>query len=293
MRKKFMRNPIRQGFTLIELVVSMAVFSLMMLLMMQFFTDTQKLWSRSEDKANMYADARVAMDLMSSALQSVYYQESSGQGQHSYHQEIFLFSASQDSNTSGEVRFPVNLSRNSPLYPTSPSGHTDFAKPFYIAFWLDNSDLRGANGRGATDFTTAGNPSCTADDQEIIGNVTSLSFRLFRGDFSVMNSGNVNNSRVFPHSVQITMKMMPYTIRVPETTRYAFGEFMMCSSIQSSSRKPTMPAGIVPITTRAQMPHVLRRSCGVFLNENGLSLLKYRMMTAMMAPSWTTTRNVS
>ena len=209
MRKKFMRNPVRQGFTLIELVVSMAVFSLMMLLMMQFFTDTQKLWSRSEDKANMYADARVAMDLMSSALQSVYYQESSGQGQHSYHQEIFLFSASQDSNTSGGVRFPVNLSRNSPLYPTAPAGHTDFSKPFYIAFWLDNNILRVANDRGATDFTTVGNPACTADDQEIIGNVTSLSFRLFRGDFSVMNSGNVNNSRVFPHSVQITMKMMP------------------------------------------------------------------------------------
>lgn len=210
MRKKFMRNPIRQGFTLIELVVSMAVFSLMMLLMMQFFTDTQKLWSRSEDKANMYADARVAMDLMSSALQSVYYQESSGQGQHSYHQEIFLFSATQDSNNAGGIRFPVNLSRNSPLYPSSPTGHTDFAKPFYIAFWLDNNILRVANDNGATDFTTVGNPSCTNNDQEIVGNITSLSFRLFRGNFSVMNNtGNVNNSREFPHSVQITMKIMP------------------------------------------------------------------------------------
>ena len=36
MRKKFMRNPVRKGFTLIELVVALAVFSLMMLLMMQF-----------------------------------------------------------------------------------------------------------------------------------------------------------------------------------------------------------------------------------------------------------------
>lgn len=219
MRKKFMRNPVRKGFTLIELVVAMAVFSLMMLLMMQFFMDTQRLWSKSEDKANMYADARVAMDLMSSALQSVYYQESSGMGQSDYHLERFYIYTTADSNDAGEIIFPVNLSRNSPLYPTSPSGapvtHTDFAKPFYIGFRLDNNVLRVANDNGQTDFTSAASiPRRTTtlnnNDQEIIGNVTSLSFRFFSGGFSVLNrTAYPNNRQSFPHSVQITMRMMP------------------------------------------------------------------------------------
>ena len=212
MRKKFMRNPVRKGFTLIELVVAMAVFSLMMLLMMQFFTDTQKLWSRSEDKANMYADARVAMDLMSSALQSVYYQENSGMEQNDYHQERFFISSSADNDANGAISFPVNLSRNSPLYPDPPpGGHTAFAKPFYLTFRLANNVLRYANDGGAANFVNdSQTPNCTNNDQEVIGNVTHLSFRLFTGGFSVLNGGsNYVNRQVFPHSVQITMKMMP------------------------------------------------------------------------------------
>ena len=210
MRMKFMRDPVRKGFTLIELVVAMAVFSLMMMLMMQFFVDTQRLWSKSEDKANMYADARVAMDLMASALQSVYYQESSGMGQHSYHQERFFISSTADNNTAGRIVFPVNLSRNSPLYPSGVSTHTNFAKPFYTSFWLDNNVLRTANDNGATDFiNAAAAPNCTHDDNEIVENITSLSFRFFSGNFSILNSSPYVNQAVFPHSVQITMKMMP------------------------------------------------------------------------------------
>ena len=209
MRKKFMRNPVRQGFTLIELVVSMAVFSLMMLLMMQFFTDTQKLWSRSEDKANMYADARVAMDLMSSALQSVYYQESSGTGQADNQQERYFIASTAASNTAGGICFPVNLSRNSPLYP-NPSDTV--ARPFYLRFHLDGNVLRYSEDGGSTSFVGAASaPSASSvnnRNEEVIGNITHLSFRLFNGDFSLLNSSAYSGQR-FPYSVQITMKMMP------------------------------------------------------------------------------------
>lgn len=213
MKKKIMRNPVRRGFTLIELVVAMAVFSLMMLMMMRFFVDTQRLWSKSEDKANMYADARIAMDLMASALQSVYYQESGGDGQHNYHQERFYISSTADNNANGAIVFPVNLSRNSPLYPSGTAAHTDFAKPFYIQFWLDNNILRVANDNGVTSFVaaSAGTPTCNnpSGGEEIVGNITSLNFRLFTGNFTVLNNNPYTHREVFPHSVQITMKMMP------------------------------------------------------------------------------------
>lgn len=60
-------------FTLVELLVAMSVFSILLVLMLQFFSGAQKMWTGMEEKNNLYADARVAMDLMSTLLQSTYY----------------------------------------------------------------------------------------------------------------------------------------------------------------------------------------------------------------------------
>ena len=194
-----MKKRVRHSFTLVELIVAMAVFSLMMMMMMQFFTDTQTLWSRSEEKSNMYADARIAMDLMSSALQSVYYHEGG--------QEQFRIAATKDSEAAASfIIFPVNLSTNSPLYLAGTS--TDFAKAFYIKFALNNGRLRVSNDNGENTFLVAPNLTCGSHTQEIVGNITELSFRLFRSNFTVLNADNYNGQE-FPYSVQITLKMMP------------------------------------------------------------------------------------
>ena len=105
----------------------------------------------------------------------------------------------------------MNLSRNSPLYPSTHASASDFAKAFYIRFWLDgNKILRVANDNGATDFVTAGGAPTCSTGEEIVGGITELSFRLFDANFGVLNNGaDYNNRRVFPHSVQITLKMMP------------------------------------------------------------------------------------
>ncbi len=71
MLKKY--KNIRHYFTLAELLVAMVVFSIMLLLMMQFFSGAQRIWVSTEQKNNLYADARVAMDLMSTFLQGAYY----------------------------------------------------------------------------------------------------------------------------------------------------------------------------------------------------------------------------
>lgn len=68
------RNFRRHGFTLVELIVAMGIFSIMMLALMTFFNSAQKLWTMSAKKNNLYADARVAMDLMAGMLQSSFYQ---------------------------------------------------------------------------------------------------------------------------------------------------------------------------------------------------------------------------
>ena len=72
--KKFVKN----RFTLVELLVSMAVFSILLVLMMQFFSGARTLWTANEKRAAIYADATVAMDLMSQLLQSTFYNSDGG-----------------------------------------------------------------------------------------------------------------------------------------------------------------------------------------------------------------------
>ena len=73
MKKAIKRKQRRTTFTLVELLVAMAVFSILLLLMLQFFTGAQQLWVSTQQKNDLYADARVAMDLMSTLLQNTYY----------------------------------------------------------------------------------------------------------------------------------------------------------------------------------------------------------------------------
>lgn len=60
-------------FTLLELLVSMGVFAILMLALMQFFTSAQGIWSRSNSKSDIFSDARIAMNFFSQAFTSRYY----------------------------------------------------------------------------------------------------------------------------------------------------------------------------------------------------------------------------
>lgn len=67
-RKKIIRN-----YTIIEVMVAMGIFLIMMTIMMQFFTSAQKVWNASAKRNMIYADARVAMNLMTREIQSILY----------------------------------------------------------------------------------------------------------------------------------------------------------------------------------------------------------------------------
>jgi len=61
----------RRLFTLIELIVSLAVFSILAALVMQFFSGAQRLWIDSEQRANAYAEARASMEAINELLASL------------------------------------------------------------------------------------------------------------------------------------------------------------------------------------------------------------------------------
>lgn len=64
---------VRQAFTLVELVVAMAIFSLMMMVLINIFTSSQRVWSTTAARNEMFENARIALDIMSRDLQVAFY----------------------------------------------------------------------------------------------------------------------------------------------------------------------------------------------------------------------------
>ena len=69
-----MRKRIRRYFTLLELLVSMGVFALLMLALMQYFSSAQNIWTMSNSKTDMYENAKIAMNIISADLMNIYYE---------------------------------------------------------------------------------------------------------------------------------------------------------------------------------------------------------------------------
>ena len=68
-------NTAKRRFTLVELLVSMGVLVIILGFILQFFVGSQRLWQSMEQRNNLYADARVAMDVMTTMLQNSFYSE--------------------------------------------------------------------------------------------------------------------------------------------------------------------------------------------------------------------------
>jgi prepilin-type N-terminal cleavage/methylation domain-containing protein len=68
--QKFVRSlpRSRAGFTLIELVTSMAILGLMMVVLFSVFDQVNKAWLQGENRVETFTDARAVLDLMSREL---------------------------------------------------------------------------------------------------------------------------------------------------------------------------------------------------------------------------------
>ena len=63
----------KQRFTIVEVLVAMAVFSILMLLIMQIFGSMQNVWTTTANRTETYQNARVIMDMIATDLQSAFY----------------------------------------------------------------------------------------------------------------------------------------------------------------------------------------------------------------------------
>lgn len=73
------KNKNKNLFTLLEVLVSMGVFALLMLALMQFFSAAQGVWEKSGSKSDLFDSARIAAQLLTDDLTTAFY----GDGDHS------------------------------------------------------------------------------------------------------------------------------------------------------------------------------------------------------------------
>jgi type II secretory pathway pseudopilin PulG len=57
----------------VELLMAMAVFSVLSLIMMRFYSSAQQIWSKASQRSEIYNDAHIALDLMARELQAAMY----------------------------------------------------------------------------------------------------------------------------------------------------------------------------------------------------------------------------
>ena len=102
MNKKMIR---KNRFTLVELMVSMAVFSILLLVSVQIFASSRKLWLGSEQKNRIYADARCAMEFITARLQTQAYTDGMPFG-------IEQQSKEEENNKNSTMFFPTAMPMN-------------------------------------------------------------------------------------------------------------------------------------------------------------------------------------
>lgn len=69
-----MRNIKKSFFTLLEVLVSMGVFTLLMLALMQFFSAAQGVWEKTGNRAELFDSAKTAMEMLANDLACAYYE---------------------------------------------------------------------------------------------------------------------------------------------------------------------------------------------------------------------------
>ena len=130
-----MKKRIVYGFTLLELIVAMGIFSILMLMLMQFFSGAQKIWTAAEKRNAIYADARVAMDLTASMLQTTFYRT-----------EAIPFYIKKDD--------PPGNGQFDSIYFVSKTGMKLYSHAtsdlFMVGFFVDNTNSTPTNGKKLT-----------------------------------------------------------------------------------------------------------------------------------------------
>ena len=145
-----MKKTKRRFFTLLEVLVSMGVFSLLMLALMQFFSAAQGVWDKTGSRAAMFDSARIAMSLLQEDLSALYYQHDYDPGKFQFfdystsnlHRIIF---AAQKEDGNAEIRYDWDsntgklhryVKMEADVFSSSTLNPTWFTRPSDTKAWV-------------------------------------------------------------------------------------------------------------------------------------------------------------
>jgi len=119
---KFRQN----RFTLIELIVSLAVFSILAVLVMQFFSGAQRLWLASEQRSNAYAESRATMEVINELLSSLVFCEGKDSNYDGFFRLDNSNSESASDNSTSELFFMTKTQMPLPQSASDPKNDIRF-----------------------------------------------------------------------------------------------------------------------------------------------------------------------
>jgi type II secretory pathway pseudopilin PulG len=102
------KKHIIRHYTIVEVMVAMGIFLVMMTIMMQFFTSAQQVWNAASKRNITYADARVAMNIMTRELQSMLYDNDDDTGIYPFWHEWTDINVDGESRTDIDTYFLAN-----------------------------------------------------------------------------------------------------------------------------------------------------------------------------------------
>ncbi|MBO4648611.1 MAG: hypothetical protein J5806_10700 [Lentisphaeria bacterium] len=190
-RKKF--------FTLLEVLVSMGVFAILMLALMQFFSTAQGVWEKTGNRAEVFDSARVALEMMAADLSSAYYRDDFDQTNYQYfscESNVLVFAAEKEE---GNSEICYKLDGNGRLLRCELKESTQFSSQANPVWFTRASSATPK--AWITEMTTKANAAADAD--VILENVLS---------FTVTTYKDSTHSAAVPSSdgkIQI-----PYMVRI-------------------------------------------------------------------------------
>lgn len=225
-KRGHLSGPAWAGFTMIELLVAMVVLSLLVLLLASMLDSSAKMWRENENRADAYREARAALNLIVSDLQTVMistntnYFSTNVVGSQPFGLEgsglYFLTDLSADAQPGGKKGdlcavgyYRRWVKQNSGLAGTSVQDPTKEGFQLYRTVYgsdLIYSNLLLPNAKPLTDLA---NPS-SVEPEILARNICSLEFRFYQ-------TNATNSAQRFSAWTNSTNNPMPQMIEVRMT----------------------------------------------------------------------------
>jgi type IV pilus assembly protein PilW len=238
-----MKRPMtnRTGFTIVELLVAMALTGLVAAAIYKAFGSQQKVYSMQDQAAEMQQDMRAAMEVMVTELRMAGYDPTRA----GYDPKVEA-GAGFKSATSSSIEFTADLNKNGKVFPASllaPAGPDDATLATDPGEWVRYALTNDANSDGIADNENSlglGRKVWSGALQPIAENIEAINFVYLDGNGAVITTPVADLSQI--RSIEITM--------VARTTRKD-KEYTNNTAYRNQSHPPDPnPPGITGITIR-------------------------------------------